>query len=647
MTAPMAVTAEEFVVHAFIVMDSVTGDRPYELAVRLWQSLRPLMGHPVATTGLPADPQADATDIPDEMAGETVLAVQQSHTGDAQAVLRRRHDVVELSAMFAGEPGGWREFERRWDLVVEGVADALLGEVRVYYGLVAGATGALPATPDLAESVAERLPAVTRARGWEHAGVTTETGFPLWELSPREDGRRLRRLLVLTPENRDSELSSWVWSDTGPTAPRFARYLGHAAKLRHQVRLLNRGKSLRKLRARAAEAVAGGQTRTVELDLASALTALAAMRRTVEIAADNMSRTTAGFVTADQGRNMFTDDRSLAVDVQVRLDDETEYLRLDRDLLREARDIAATARTQPSTNPPDEPLIGLITAMPIEFQAMRSLLTAPEDASAQFDRAHYVRAELPSLDPDRPHRVVLVQTAATATDAAADAAANLVRSFPSVSCLIMTGVAAGIPAPTDPQRHVRLGDVVVATWGIVDYAHVVIRDGGATKLRTTFPRPWPYLTRVADRLEADELTGLRPWEQWLDPADPLFRRPPDSTDRLASKTGPRRHPRRTASGHRPGWPKIHKGRIGSADISVRDGDLRDSLAAEHNLRAVEMEGAGVGTSAFLNDRHWFMIRGVSDYADSSYTFQWRPYAALAAAAYVRALLAASFPLDHT
>lgn len=42
-----------------------------------------------------------------------------------------------------------------------------------------------------------------------------------------------------------------------------------------------------------------------------------------------------------------------------------------------------------------------------------------------------------------------------------------------------------------------------------------------------------------------------------------------------------------------------------------------------------------------------MVRGVSDYADSSYTFQWRPYAALAAAAYVRALLAASYPLDHT
>jgi nucleoside phosphorylase len=70
------------------------------------------------------------------------------------------------------------------------------------------------------------------------------------------------------------------------------------------------------------------------------------------------------------------------------------------------------------------------------------------------------------------------------------------------------------------------------------------------------------------------------------------------------------------------------------------------LAAEHNIRALEMEGAGVGTSAFLNDRDWFMVRGVSDYADSSYTFRWRPYAALAAAAYVKALLGASYPFDR-
>ncbi|KDN21772.1 CATRA conflict system CASPASE/TPR repeat-associated protein [Amycolatopsis rifamycinica] len=653
MTTPVKVTAEEFVVHVFIVLDDVTVTASYDLALRLWGSLRSFLGSPVEASGLPVDPP-DAAEIRGRtVEEEEILAVQQSRTCDAQAVLRRRHDVLNLSALFTGEPAGWAEFERRWDLVVDGVAQAFLGEVRIYYGLTASAADALPATADLAVSVAGRLPPVACARGWEQAGVTTKTGFPLWELSPREDGRRLRRVLTLTPVARDSDLSAWVWSDKGPDMPMFARYLGHAAKVRHHVRLWKRGRSLRDLRLRAADiaarlragdpSLAPDQPGAVELALTSALTSVAAMRRTVEIAADNMSRTIADAVAIGEGRNVFADDRSLVEDLLTWFDDETEYLRLARDLLRELRR-AVVPVAGPARAAADEPLIGLLTAMPIEFQAVRSLLENVQDASA--GRAHYVRGELPSREPKRPHKIVLVQTGATATNAAAESAAGLVHSFPSISCLIMAGVAAGVPAPADPARHVRLGDVVVATWGIVDYAHVVVHDGGATSLRATFPRPWPYLTRVADQLEADELTGLRPWEQWLDSADELFRRPPDKTDRLVSGAGSVRHPRRAASGHRPDRPKIHKGRIGSADISLRDAGLRDGLAAEHNLRALEMEGAGVGTSAFLNDRHWFMVRGISDYADRSYTVAWRPYAALAAAAYIRALLAAALPFDE-
>jgi len=86
------------------------------------------------------------------------------------------------------------------------------------------------------------------------------------------------------------------------------------------------------------------------------------------------------------------------------------------------------------------------------------------------------------------------------------------------------------------------------------------------------------------------------------------------------------------------------GLIGSANVSLRDAQLRDQLAAEHHLRAFEMEGAGVGTSAFLNNRDWFMVRGISDYADRGFGTDWRNYAALAAAAYVRALLGVCQPI---
>jgi nucleoside phosphorylase len=645
--SPIPVTAEELVVHAFASVDPAAGGRPHRVVHRMWEALRAELGCPVEATGAPV---AAPADLAAAHAEEVVLAVQQSADGAAQAVLRRRDGVLNLSALFTGD-AGWAEHERRWVSLVGDPDDAVFGEVRIYFGHTAPGSGPdLPATAELGAAAAVRLPLVPTAKGWERTGVTTADGFPIWELTPREPGRGLRRLLVLTPRERDGELSAWVWSDGRPTAPLLARYLAQAAVVRKQVRDWDRGRAVARLRTRLAVATSAVRAGTgpdddaVDLDATATLAALAGMRLTAEIAADNMARMPAGL--ADGG--LFADDRALALDAQAWLADEHAYLLLDRDLLREVR--AAPARTATRGPAPQAtgPTIGLITAMAVEFHAMRSLLDDPVE-SPSVEHAHYVHATLPSLDPRQPHRVVLVQTGATATNAAADATTNLVRSHPAVRCLVMVGVAAGVPAPTAPQRHVRLGDIVLATWGIADYAHLVVTEGGAASRRAVFPRPWHYLTRVSERLEADELADHRPWERWLDEAEPGFRRPPDTTDLLAPTTpgGSRpRHPRRTLSGHRPDRPKVHKGVIGSADISLRDGALRDGVAAEHNLRAVEMEGAGVGTSAFLNDRHWFMVRGVSDYADTSYTFRWRPYAALTAAAYLRALLAAAHPLDQ-
>src|SRR5262249_58621452 len=99
------------------------------------------------------------------------------------------------------------------------------------------------------------------------------------------------------------------------------------------------------------------------------------------------------------------------------------------------------------------------------------------EAPAPLDFARYLRGTLPSRDAARPHQVVLTQTGDTGTNAAAGAATNLSRSFPTVDCLLMVGIAAGVPDLRVPQRHVRRGDTVVATLGIVDYAHLGVRDG--------------------------------------------------------------------------------------------------------------------------------------------------------------------------
>ncbi|HEV2784561.1 MAG TPA: hypothetical protein VGX25_34695 [Actinophytocola sp.] len=295
------------------------------------------------------------------------------------------------------------------------------------------------------------------------------------------------------------------------------------------------------------------------------------------------------------------------------------------------------------------PTVGLVTAIPEEFVAMRVLLDDSIERIVPEDPAYYVLGTLPSRDARRRHGIALTLLGATATNAAATGCANLIRSFDSISVVIMVGIAAGIPNPQRPERHVRLGDIVVATQGIVDYDHVYSVDG-AVEQRRSFPAPSPRLTQSADMLKADELSGHRAWEQWLDlsrhPELNGYGRPPDRTDVLRDSTGWQlRHPPRNHSGHRKGLPKVHYGLVGSANRSVRDAAARDQLAARHGFLAVEMEGAGVGIGSFLGGREWFMVRGISDYADSQRDETWQRYASLAAAAYVRALLSKCLPIE--
>lgn len=302
----------------------------------------------------------------------------------------------------------------------------------------------------------------------------------------------------------------------------------------------------------------------------------------------------------------------------------------------------------------DQPTVGLITAIPEEFTAMRYLLDNTTERYIEDDPTRYILGTLPSPDNHPPHRVALAMLGATATDGAADGCANMLRSFVSIKMIIMVGTAAGVPNVSRPAQHVRLGDIVVATEGVVAYDHVHVGPDGIT-LRRGFPLPSSRLTRCADILKSEELSGHRPWEEWLNvtsrPELSAYLRPSERTDQVYNSAGYLLdHPRRDRSGHRKGFPKVHYGLIGTADRSLSDVATRDRIATEHGLLAIEMEGAAIGTSSSLNGREWYVVRGVSDYGDSQRNGLWRKYASLAAAAYVRSLLANCLPLaqegDH-
>ncbi|WP_173163435.1 CATRA conflict system CASPASE/TPR repeat-associated protein [Phytohabitans suffuscus] len=628
-----AAVRQELVVHAFAPLDGPGRDPAYRQIRRMWTAARTLLRASDAIDGGPTDLPAECA----RLAVGPVVAAQQRADRRVQVVLRREHDVLNLSIGWLADPGApprtWAQWERQWDAVAAGGTDELIGVVRLYVGFQpAGRRGGPPARPPV-EVAAELAAGLTPDGGTLWNGGVLVDGCVLWELPPfGEHARPERRILALGTPERERELSDLAWWRGEAEMAPLPRYLLDAAKVRYQLRVRE-----------AAEASLRGALagRATAAETAVLLTRLADMRLTVEIARSNMDavlRALDPWGGSPTG-GLFADDRACAAWVQSRLADDVRYMRNAHrralHLLDRGRFAAHASRL---------PVIGLVTALPEEFAAMASLVDGGQECAVPGDPAEYVCGTIPSAHDGHPHAVVLTLLTETGTNWAANAVANMLRSFESVDQVLMVGIAAGVPAPGDPYRHVRLGDIVVATWGIVDYDHVVDRPGGVT-LRQGFPQPSALLAHRAKGLLAAELRGRRPWEDELErllERMPGFARPEAVTDRLWVHDGPDSrevwHPDPAASGHRDGLPKVHEGLIGSANRSLRNSARRDALARRYDLRAIEMEGSGIGSSAFAGGRDWLVVRGISDYGDRRLGRLWRPYAAAVAAAYTRALL---------
>ena len=292
--------------------------------------------------------------------------------------------------------------------------------------------------------------------------------------------------------------------------------------------------------------------------------------------------------------------------------------------------------------------IGIVTALSVEGAAMSALMSELKTVHVDGDPNVYHVGYLDSVDAGRPHRAVLTVMPQDNTRNAATTCTDLIRTFTGIRCVVMLGIAGGIPSLADPLRHVRLGDVVVAVDGIVDYGHVR-QVRGASDLRRTVDGISMDLVRAARELEFRAYSNDRTtWSRWLAPTrgkpTAVFARPPASADRLYVRGRPVPHPGLRETGHVEGWPKVHYGAIGCADVLLRDERRRDELAARHGILAVEMEGTGVASSAVLHGVHWFMVRGVADYCeDRGKTDRWHAYASMTAAAYLRMMLAACRP----
>ncbi|QCX81435.1 hypothetical protein C9F11_39265 [Streptomyces sp. YIM 121038] len=297
-----------------------------------------------------------------------LAARQRPGRGLHQALLFQSHDVVGVTLLLAPEPeSGWESLER----LVPWPCPGSLGAVQVLLGLSAGALFGEDGSGAVVPEVAVELGG---AFGGRHPGEPhrTREGFALWE-APGAGGPAARRCLVaLAPVARERDLDAFAWHARDRPAP-LTRHVLHAAKLRYERSVLERSRHA-ELRDRAGAAVRRAWEvtgrllsgdgpalrevldaravliglRTDSQGLIVAAARLRMMRRTVEIAGDNLAAAVAGeFGPPDAPvppASPFAGDRLLAERLRQDIDDELEYLQATIDASAEvSREALAAA----------------------------------------------------------------------------------------------------------------------------------------------------------------------------------------------------------------------------------------------------------------------------------------------------------------
>ncbi|WP_308215670.1 5'-methylthioadenosine/S-adenosylhomocysteine nucleosidase family protein [Polyangium jinanense] len=271
---------------------------------------------------------------------------------------------------------------------------------------------------------------------------------------------------------------------------------------------------------------------------------------------------------------------------------------------------------------------------------MKSMLDSPTEYVTQRGRHYWCGA---TRAKGGGSHTIMLALADQGTASAAHHATVLVEDFPGVDAVIMVGIAGGIPHISRPDRHVRLGDIVVSgEQGIIAYDFV---KEHATRLEPRHPPrpPHPGLYKASRRLAAAVLEGRFPWLDHLTRAAhlPNSARPPLDTDRLAATDDPKvwiEHPLDPERDRLPGTPRVFIGTIACANRVLKNPVHRDQLRDDFDVRAVEMEGFGIADATWNQRIGYFVVRGICDYCDSRKNNEWQGYAAVIAAAYTRALL---------
>lgn len=241
--------------------------------------------------------------------GSGLLAARQRPDEEVwQASLRLEHDVLCLAVMMA--PSRDRDVAQAWEQLERELAvlgrptRGALGETRILLALSTGER-------DLEGVLRAAVPGGGSV-GWSRRPdqIAVPDGVVrVWETSPPDDDRAVRRLVVVASADQEHRVDRLVWTTGDGELTPLARHLMHAAKLRYQIRVFLRDRGV--VRGRGTPEVIAPAVRV--------------MRRGTGIVVENLRAALGGSLLTEGGP--IADDLALGTWFLTRLDDELEGLK--------------------------------------------------------------------------------------------------------------------------------------------------------------------------------------------------------------------------------------------------------------------------------------------------------------------------------
>ncbi|XP_018365253.1 PREDICTED: uncharacterized protein LOC108762666 isoform X1 [Trachymyrmex cornetzi] len=347
-------------------------------------------------------------------------------------------------------------------------------------------------------------------------------------------------------------------------------------------------------------------------------------------------------------------------------------------------------KSMPTMASAKQPTIAIITAQYCEKLAVDSLIENKEtfvryttvgtasssDAIDGIPRVicRFGESNVYTLGNIGAHRIVCTKLPTVghtreAMTAAGNTTTRLLGTFQKVDFVFLVGVGGGVPHYTDYNKHVRLGDVVISHPMPLNkkYAYVYCESAKMNESENYHFETKEYcppnlgLQEIAAILKKQaENETFPPWQMYMkeglqnlvNQSEHDFNAPPPESDKLYMAIGERdvievSHPiapQDSINKRTDRCSRIHLAPVASGRQVARDDQLRQKFASRFGALAFDAEMDAVVESILGNCRENFIvIRGIADYKDGTRIKEWQPYAALAAASVMKAIICAMDP----